>query len=57
MNFSKDILLSFSNNDTVGTIENINKALYMNANNYINSRKNIVANSIFNTETDEENYT
>lgn len=57
MNFSKDILLTFSNNDTVGTIENINKALYMNANNYINSRKNIVANSIFNAETDEENYT
>lgn len=57
MNFLKDILLSFSNNDTANTIQNINNALYTKANEYINSRKNIVANSIFNTQSDEENYT
>jgi hypothetical protein len=57
MSLSKEILQSFSNNDTVGTIETINNALYARANEYINSRKQIVAQSIFNNDSNDEDYT
>jgi len=57
MSLSQDILKSFSDNDTVGTIEHINNALYARANNYINSRKQVVAKSIFDNDSTDEDYT
>lgn len=57
MSLSKDILQSFSDNDTVGTIEHINNALYARANEYISSRKQVVAQSIFNDDSTDEDYT
>jgi hypothetical protein len=53
MSDTKDIIYSFSNNDNIGTIEKISNALYSRANDYINSRKQVVAKGIFDDNLDE----
>lgn len=53
MSDTKDIMYSFSNGDTTDTIEKINNALFVRANSYINDRKQVIGNTIFDDNLDD----